>query len=160
MDERLKRILNKHKPLGAETKNHIENDAKNAVNIAPQNNYPKNNVTGDSGIDPRTDLKADHQLWVDLLTNTQAMFPEIFPTLHGLRCSGTRLAKTTNGFKLLPGENRADEWQRVRTKYLDPIRDKLIKLFEISHIGTVVDGKPPEQFTLRDAWTAGAGRQV
>lgn len=140
MQDRYQKILNKHKTPQEGCQNEVKNQAEDVT----------------KSIDPRPDIKIDHQLWVDLLTNTQAMFPEIFPTLHGLRCSGAGLAKTTNGFKLLPGENNPEEWQRVRTKYLNPIRDKLIRLFEITHMGIVTDVMPPEQFTLKNAWMTNA----
>jgi hypothetical protein len=120
----------------------------------------------DHAVDPRPDLYSDHLFWVDLLINSKHLYPETFTTFHGLRCSGAILQKTETSFKLLPGkENSPDDWEATKQKWLDPIKDKLIHLFQVTSMGRMEDAqlphgaftgqKPGQQTSLRDAWLKG-----
>ncbi|MBU7006334.1 hypothetical protein [Phosphitispora fastidiosa] len=137
---------------------------KKKAGIKTGENSVTSNVTEEKNtIDPRSDLKNDHLFWENMLINSKQLFPEtpnVFSTLHGIRCSGAGLAQNkTGGLKLLPGENTPEEWQDTKTRWLDPIREQLIKLLQVSAMGRV-EGELPrgvfaEQTSLRDAWTKG-----
>jgi hypothetical protein len=117
-------------------------------------------------IDPRSDLKTDHFFWEVLLINSKQMFPEIFGTLHGIRCSGAQLARTSSGgLKLLPGENTSEEWEDTKVRWLSPVKDKLAYLLRITSLGQLEDlgqleeaagtAKKPVQTSLQDTWLKG-----
>ena len=113
-----------------------------------------------STLDPRSDLKTDHFFWEVLLINSKQMFPEIFGTLHGIRCSGAQLARTSSGgLKLLPGENTPEEWDATKVQWLAPIRNKLAYLLRITSLGRLEDlagtAKKPVQTSLQDTWLKG-----
>ncbi len=117
----------------------------------------------DQIIDPRPDLKNDHFMWVNLLTNAKEMFPAFinetpfWGALLGIRSGGARLAKTDTGtLKLLPGEFLPEKWEDIKTQWLAPIKDELIKLLQITSLGRKIDGEwpggKPEQTSLKNAW--------
>jgi|GEM_PF-6634882 len=148
MSDRYSRLLAKKK-AGSKTGETTVTEKSNANNVS------------DNTTDPRSDLKNDHFFWEELLINSKQMFPEVFPTLHGIRCSGAGLAKTdTRGLKLLPGENTPKEWEDTKTRWLAPIREQLVKLLQVTSMGRLEDGEfpvlpQPEQTSLRDAWLKG-----
>lgn len=117
--------------------------------------------TVNHSIDPRADLAADHSLWTKILTNAEEIFDEhkyefsgnktsLFKILHGLRCGGARIEETKHAFKLHPGDEDfilADEWDKIRQKWLQPVRDDLLKLFSLSKLGKVIEQElPPGMF--------------
>lgn len=56
--------------------------------------------------------------------------------------------ETKQAFKLLPGDEEwsdPDEWEWVKRRWLDPIKDDLVSLFKLSKIGRVVDEELPEE---------------
>jgi len=115
-------------------------------------------------VDPRPDLRDDSQLWTDLLINAKTMFPAwindipFFGTLHGIRCSGAGLARTTTGgCKLMPGENNEVEWADTKNRWLDPVKDALVKLLQLTALGVaedgaVMEGSFTEKQSLKDVW--------
>ncbi|MDN5324056.1 MAG: hypothetical protein PWQ67_2510 [Clostridia bacterium] len=95
-------------------------------------------------LDPREDLRKDSKLWVRLLYNAYHFNKEVYGVLHGLRCGGAQITLTPESFKLLPGEWTVQEWEENKSKYLDPIKKELIKIFKISRIGKIVNEEIPE----------------
>lgn len=82
-------------------------------------------------VDPRPDLKDDHPLWNRLLqltfgiTDDKESF-EICGVLNGIRCGGTLLVKSKNGYKFQPlidkqmGFNCREDYDELKEKYLKP----------------------------------------
>jgi len=93
-------------------------------------------------LDPRPDIKADHEDWVDMLQNCLVWAglkdgKKLWGVLHGLRCGGARIQRVKGelGYKLLPGNEdwkQEAEWQRIRKEHLDPVRDDLVELFKFT----------------------------
>lgn len=95
-------------------------------------------------LDPRCDLQADHHHWVRVLHNAAHCNMNLFRILHGIRCGGGFLNKTSSSYKLLPGEWTMTEWDEIKKKYLDSIRTELVKVFKISSLGKVVNEEIPD----------------
>lgn len=101
-------------------------------------------------LDPRPDIKSDHDDWVDVLQNCLLWAglqdgKGLHGVLHGLRCGGARLAKINNamGYKLLPGSEDwkdKEKWGEAKEGYLDGVKDDLVAVFKF----TKVHGKLPE----------------
>lgn len=94
-------------------------------------------------LDPRPDIEADHEDWVDMLQNCLVWAglkdgKKLWGVLHGLRCGGARVQrnpKSELGYKLLPGNEdwkQEAEWQRIRKEHLDGVKDDLISLFKMT----------------------------
>lgn len=93
-------------------------------------------------LDPRPDIKADHEDWVDMLQNCLVWAglkdgKKLWGVLHGLRCGGARIQRVKGklGYKLLPGNEdwkQETDWQRIRKEHLDPVRDDLVELFKFT----------------------------
>lgn len=88
--------------------------------------------------DPRPDLKQDHRLWGLVLVEAYRYCmhkPDLFEfvgNLHGVRCGGARLLRRPNGsLKLIPGEWKPDEWNRITAKYLAPYKEDLKAIFQL-----------------------------
>jgi hypothetical protein len=93
-------------------------------------------------LDPRPDIEADHEDWVDMLQNCLVWAglkggKKLWGVLHGLRCGGARIQRVKGelGYKLLPGNEdwkQETDWQRIRKEHLDPVRDDLVELFKFT----------------------------
>lgn len=93
-------------------------------------------------LDPRPDHKEDHLRWVDMLQNclvwdgfsAPGQGERVWGILHGLRCGGARIQRIDGGlgYRLLPGEWKAEDWQQVKRDYLDGIKDEIVKLFKLT----------------------------
>lgn len=98
-------------------------------------------LINDEGIayesDPRPELKADHDLWVLILTNARGD-DELYSLLKYLRYEGAGLQRTKTSFKLVPGLWLHSDWERVKSEILTPLKDKLVDLFNWSIIAIVV----------------------
>lgn len=118
-------------------------------------------------LDPRPDIKADHEDWVDMLQNClvwdgfktnhggkEGYGEKLWGVLHGLRCGGARVQrnpKSELGYKLLPGNEdwkQEAEWQRIRKEHLDGVKDDLISLFKM----TKEHGRLPR---MEELWPGG-----
>jgi len=95
-------------------------------------------------IDPRKDMSVDHQYWEDILWNAWHFTKPLYYILHGIRCGGGELTLTRNSFRLLPGEWSEQEWDEIKQKYLDPIRDKLVSILKLTRAGKVTEEELPE----------------
>ncbi len=88
--------------------------------------------------DPRPDLKQDHGLWTDLLTNAHSIDPNVEGLLHGLRCGGARLQKSPDHrLTITRGEWSVPEWEEIKAQWLTPNRDMIVKAIRITELGTV-----------------------
>ena len=111
-------------------------------------------------IDPRPDHTQDHHYWELILTNAKALFDSnpqpvnnagkttLFKILHGLRCGGARLEETKQAYKLHPGDEEfadPEEWAQIKQRWLEPVKDDLVRLFRLCKIGQVVDEELPEE---------------
>jgi hypothetical protein len=106
-------------------------------------------------LDPRPDIKADHEDWVDMLQNClvwdgfkanhggkEGYGEKLWGVLHGLRCGGARIQRVKSsgsggglGYKLLPGSEdwkQEAEWQRIRKEHLDGVKEDLVELFKFT----------------------------
>ena len=111
-------------------------------------------------LDPRPDIEADHEDWVDMLQNCLVWAglkdgKKLWGVLHGLRCGGARIQRMKGelGYKLLPGNEdwkQEAEWQRIRKEHLDGVRDDLVKLFKF----TKEHGRLPR---MEEIWPEGDG---
>ena len=109
-------------------------------------------------LDPRPDIKADHEDWVDMLQNCLVWAglkdgKKLWGVLHGLRCGGARIQRVKGklGYKLLPGNEdwkQETDWQRIRKEHLDPVRDDLVELFKF----TKEHGRLPR---MEEIWPGG-----
>lgn len=110
-------------------------------------------------LDPRPDITDDHHLWKLILHNAKELYDiakpindagstSVYKLLYGIRVEGAKLMETKQAFKLLPGDEELsdpDEWEWVKRRWLDPIKDDLVSLFKLSKIGRVVDEELPEE---------------
>jgi hypothetical protein len=87
--------------------------------------------------DPRTDLISDSEDWTRLLNAAEKVNEELAGTLHGFRCCGARLTKTSQGYIIEPClDPKSSKWltkagyQIDRDKWLIPHKDDLIKLLD------------------------------
>lgn len=111
-------------------------------------------------LDPRPDIKADHEDWVDMLQNCLVWAglkdgKKLWGVLHGLRCGGARIQRVKGelGYKLLPGNEdwkQETDWQRIRKEHLDPVRNDLVELFKF----TKEHGRLPR---MEEIWPEGDG---
>lgn len=111
-------------------------------------------------LDPRPDIEADHEDWVDMLQNCLVWAglkdgKKLWGVLHGLRCGGARIQRVKGelGYKLLPGNEdwkQEAKWQRIRKEYLDEVRDDLVELFKF----TKEHGRLPR---MEEIWPEGDG---
>lgn len=111
-------------------------------------------------LDPRPDIEADHEDWVDMLQNCLVWAglkdgKKLWGVLHGLRCGGARIQRVKGklGYKLLPGNEdwkQEAEWQRIRKEHLDGVKDDLISLFKM----TKEHGRLPR---MEEIWPEGDG---
>ena len=111
-------------------------------------------------LDPRPDIEADHEDWVDMLQNCLVWAglkdgKKLWGVLHGLRCGGARIQRVKGelGYKLLPGNEdwkQEAEWQRIRKEYLDGVKDDLVSLFKM----TKEHGRMPR---MEEIWPEGDG---
>lgn len=97
--------------------------------------------------DPRKDLVTDHRHWKQVLWNCWHLERDLYYVLHGTRCGGAQLTETAASFRLLPGEWLESEWDEIKQKWLNPVRDKLIEIFMVSRWGRLMtDIEIPEKF--------------
>ncbi len=94
-------------------------------------------------IDPRRDKSVDHQYWEDILWNAWHFTKPLYYILHGIRCEGGELTLTKDSFRLLPGEWPATEWEEVKQKHLDSVKDSLIKILKLTRVGKVTEEQLP-----------------
>lgn len=94
-------------------------------------------------IDPRADKAVDHKYWEDLLWNCWHLQTELYYTLHGVRCGGGELTLTRDSFRLLPGEWMEQEWEEIKQKRLNPLREKLIGILRLTRVGKISEEKLP-----------------
>jgi hypothetical protein len=87
--------------------------------------------------DPRPNLISDSAEWTKLLNAAENTNKELAGTLHGFRCSGARLTKTSQGYIIEPDLNpKSSKWLTKaayvidRDKWLVPYKDELIKLLD------------------------------
>ncbi len=111
-------------------------------------------------IDPRPDLKGDNLAWGDILQNSLVWdglkdAEKLWGVLHGLRCGGARIQSVNGGlgYKLLPGEWKAEAWEGVKADYLEGVKGDLIELFKF----TKEFGRLPR---LVELWPEGAAKEV
>ena len=83
--------------------------------------------------DPRPDLP-DHDIWQKILITAFRFDPELFPILHGLRCCEAGLIRG-KFFKLNLDPLKSnfcseEEYQKFYSKYLEPNKDKIKRIFE------------------------------
>jgi len=97
-------------------------------------------------IDPRKDIAVDHQYWEDILWNAWHFTKPLYYILHGIRCGGGGLTLTKTSFRLLAGEWTESEWDEIKLKYLDPMKDKLIWILKLTRFGKVTEETLPEGF--------------
>lgn len=83
----------------------------------------------DKYLDPRDDIKHDHNLWIRLLLGAKA-YPDLHARLHFVRCMGGHVKETETMYQLLQGEMSPQEWDMIRGKVLQPITDVLIEYFK------------------------------
>lgn len=82
--------------------------------------------------DPRSDLEADHVLWVALLTTAREKDPTdsrvgLFHVLHALRCGGASLERDKDfGMLIRPGEWDQAEYEAFRAKHLAPRKAEIV----------------------------------
>jgi len=93
--------------------------------------------------DPRKDLATDHRLWKDLLWNCWHLQIDLYYLLHGIRCGGAELTLTQNSYRLMPGEWSESEWEDIKRKHLDPIREKLINILKLTRFGKITEETLP-----------------
>jgi hypothetical protein len=90
--------------------------------------------------DPRPDLIEDSSLWIHFLSMAETN-EDLFDTLRGFRCCGTRLILANSGplvgaYVLRPeidptGDRAwmsADEYETAKKEYLEPMEAELLKL--------------------------------
>lgn len=91
------------------------------------------------GLDPRPDLIEDHALWELLLANAAKVNHELFVTLDGFRCGGTRIKKGKKVWYVLRPDidstgnlawKSQSEYEEARDIYLKPHLDDLIVLLK------------------------------
>lgn len=124
----------------------------NPSQTIPEKQFKTNTTT----IDPRPDLTQDHRHWVRILTNAQAFYDthstinggqtSLYKIIHGIRCGGAILEETRHGYKLHPGNEEwvlPEEWEKVKRRWLDPVKDDLLKLFKLSKLGQVTNEDLP-----------------
>ena len=95
-------------------------------------------------IDPRKDKSVDHQYWEDILWNAWHFTKPLFNILHGIRCGGGELTLTRDSFRLLSGEWTTEEWEEIKQKNLNPIKDKLIWILMLTKFGKVTEETIPK----------------
>lgn len=94
-------------------------------------------------LDPRDDLKKDHDIWVMVLGNAIVLqgMEELYGVLHWIRCGGAMFERINAefGFKLVRGqwdrEAAGIGWDEVKVKHLGPVRDKLLELLTVTNRG-------------------------
>ena len=91
--------------------------------------------------DPRPELKADHELWIRVLTNARELDEELYYILQYIRREGGGLQRTKTGYKLAPGLWLHSDWERVKVEMLTPLKDKLIQLFGLCQMGVALSGE-------------------
>ncbi len=96
-------------------------------------------------IDPRKDIAVDHLYWEDILWNAWHFTKPLYYILHGIRCGGGGLTLTKTSFRLLPGEWSGSEWDEVKQKYLDTMKDKLVWVLKLTRLGKVTEETLPER---------------
>lgn len=83
--------------------------------------------------DPRSDLEADHVLWVALLTTARGMDKTdsregLFGVLHALRCGGAALERDKDfGMLVSAGEWDKAKYDAFRDKHLAPRRAEVVQ---------------------------------
>lgn len=82
----------------------------------------------DKYLDPRPDIKQDHNLWLRILLGAK-VYPDLHARLHFVRCLGGYIMETDTMYRIMQGEMTADEWLTVKNKALQPIQDILIEYF-------------------------------
>jgi hypothetical protein len=87
--------------------------------------------------DPRPDLAEDSAAWSQLLEMAEAVAPDLFGVLDGIRCCGCRLTHDHGGWRLVPlidaSERRSlwqthEAWEKDRARWLLPFRVQLIEV--------------------------------
>lgn len=95
-------------------------------------------------LDPRPDLKEDHEAWSKLLRMACLMDPPevgvpLCGLLNGLRCGGTRLKKNSKAKWILRPDidptgrtawSSREEYEEIREKYVVPEGERIAKLLE------------------------------
>jgi len=127
----------------------LESDSNQVAKIntipftPPENDFEKaKRIYG--SIDPRKDIAVDHKYWEDILWNAWHLTKPLYYILHGIRCGGGGLTLTPKSFKLLPGEWSEQEWEEIKQKYLDPVKDQLIWILKLTRVGKVTEETLPE----------------
>lgn len=106
-------------------------------------------IITDISVDPKTDphdpvpAGPNHDLWLHILTNAYNFDPEgdankiLYPRLKPIRTAGGDITKLNAWpwFKLLPGTIPPAEWAVIRKDWLDPVKDRLLKMLEASQLG-------------------------
>ncbi|WP_193787870.1 hypothetical protein [Desulfitobacterium hafniense] len=121
----------------------ISSGSTNPQFAVPDSDFDKDKVIYGS-IDPRKDMSVDHRYWEDLLWNAWHFTKPLYYILHGIRCGGGELTLTKASFRLLPGDWSAEEWDEIKQKYLDPMRDKLVSILKLTRAGKVTEEELPE----------------
>lgn len=84
--------------------------------------------------DPRPDLGDGNEsiLWSELFAHAQSINNDLFYTLHGFRCQGTRLVPGTGGGWVMRPEIGDENWESKeeydtwKKKYLEPVRRDVV----------------------------------
>ena len=95
---------------------------------------------GEIAEDPRPDLAEDSHLWIKVLELARRSNTQIFTTLHGFRCEGAKLSRTTKGLRMAPrihggenprlyGFNSHAEYKQQRNKWLIPLTKEIQEVF-------------------------------
>lgn len=111
----------------------------------PENDFEESQKKYGS-IDPRKDKSVDHRYWEDILWNAWHFTKPLYYILHGIRCGGGELTLTRNSFRILPGEWSEREWDEIKQKHLDPMKDKLVWILRLTKIGKVTEETLPKEF--------------
>ena len=94
--------------------------------------------------DPRPDKVSDHRHWKRVLHNAWHESKDLYGVIHGVRCGGAEMAETTKSYTLLPGDWRVGEWEDIKQRYLNPIKEQLVNIFKITRFALYTNEELPE----------------
>lgn len=84
----------------------------------------------DKYLDPRSDIKHDHNLWMRILLGAK-FYPDLHARLHFVRCMGGYVKETETMYRLQQGDMPQQEWDMIKNKVLQPIEDVLVEYFKL-----------------------------
>lgn len=100
--------------------------------------------------DPRPDLTADSEAWVDMMVQAEKYSHQLVSNLIEMRKWGTRIRHGKSGYIMVPemgGKNwpSMEAYQEYRDRLLGPYREQIMEILAYLLVEFVKLGKPPRE---------------